>query len=136
LAGDDPLVLTLDARLEETDRLAEAVRRLCATAGLSEDQAGELELAVVEAANNVVLHGYRERGGDQYAAELSQDDEGVVVTLVDRGYPVPADVLAITDMPPWDVESGRGMAIIKGSVDRFDYRSESGENRMVLRKRR
>jgi serine/threonine-protein kinase RsbW len=124
--------LTLASRLEETDRIAAAVRQACIHARLSAEASADLELAAVEAANNIVIHGYGGNAAQTYTARIAADLTGVRVLLTDQGAAIPPDVLAHEGMPDWDSESGRGLAIIRACVDELDYDSTCGANRLLL----
>lgn len=131
-----PLVLSLPARLEEGRRISEALSRAASEAGLSPGDLIDLDLAVAEAANNIVLHGY---GGDSaqcFQVSIRIDERGVTVELSDRGRPVPAHLLESSAPAPLDAECGRGFGIMRACVDTIDYRSEAGLNRLTLVKNR
>jgi serine/threonine-protein kinase RsbW len=103
--------------VEEVRRISEALAIAAGEAGLSPGELIDLDLAVVEAANNIVLHGY---GGDG-----------------ERSYePIPAQRLAASSSAPFDAECGRGFGIIHACVDELAYESEGGVNRLTLIKNR
>jgi serine/threonine-protein kinase RsbW len=134
---DDPAVLSalrVPARLEEVRTLAEGLRQACAAAGMGDDAAFELELAMVEAANNIVLHGYVGRDDTVIRMEVRRIPAAIEVTLTDTGAPIPASVLDLPGEVSVDSEHGRGIAIIRAFVDGMDYRSLDGVNRLLLRK--
>lgn len=129
------MTLTLASRLKETDRVAAAVREACAEAGLEAEACADLELAAVEAANNIVVHGYAGRVDRTYTARIASGPAGVRLLFSDGGISIPPEALAQTEMPDWDSEAGRGMAIIRACVDELDYRCVDGENTLLLVKR-
>ncbi len=134
---DDPALLSamrVPARLEEVRTLAEGLRRACAAAGMGDDDAFELELAMVEAANNIVLHGYAGRDDAVIGMEVRRAPAAVEVALTDTGTPIPAGVLDLPGEVTDDSEHGRGIAIIRAFVDGVDYRSLDGVNRLLLSK--
>jgi serine/threonine-protein kinase RsbW len=126
--------LRIPARLEAVAQLASLVREVGEAAGLGESGVVELELAVVEAANNVVTHGYDGAFGEieMHVAE----DDGVAVELIDTGRPIPSGLLENPPVVSLDAERGRGLAIIRTCVDRLDYSSLQGTNRLRLFKAR
>jgi len=126
----------LASRLDETDRVAAAVRDACGEAGLDGEARADLELAAVEAANNIVVHGYSGSDEQSYTARIASGPDGVCILFTDTGTPIPPEALAQTKMPDWDSEAGRGMAIIRACVDETDYRSTNGANTLLLVKRR
>jgi|GEM_PF-1150155 len=121
------------AKLEEIDGLA---RRLADLAGacLPPEKLIGLEIAVVEALNNVVLHGYGQ-GDGTISAAITVQDAGVTVEIGDSGRQVPAGIFeaagSIAGMDPL-MESGRGIGLIVALSDRLDYASGPGGNRLTL----
>lgn len=123
----------IPATLEEVDGLARGLADLARPCLPAEKLVG-LEIAVAEALNNVVLHGYGGAGGT-IAAALSLGEKTVTVEIRDRGRRVPEGAFAaagrLDDLDPL-VESGRGLGLIVGLSDRLDYASGPGGNRLTL----
>ncbi len=137
--GRDParvVRLRLASRLEAVARAGEAVRAYALAAGLEADAAGDLELATVEAANNIVLHGYRGAADRRYALAIDVRAGEVRVALSDDGEAIPPAVLA-AGPAEWsaEAESGRGLALIRACADRLEYGRFRGHNRLLLFKR-
>lgn len=128
--------LILDSRLEGVAAAGHAVREFALAAGLDEMGAGDLELATVEAANNIIVHGFRGGAHHRYSVEIEVRGLEVQVTLRDPAQPIPPEVLAEKD-DPWslDAEAARGVAIMRACTDRLEYRREGGQNCLVLAKR-
>jgi serine/threonine-protein kinase RsbW len=116
-------------------RLAEFLQHASAEAGVESTLAIDLELAMVESANNIVEHGYAGGSGGEIAIELLFEPDAVVLTLSDTGSPIPPDDLARCRTMPLDAVEGRGMGIIQSCVDEIAYSSEGGVNRLRLLKR-
>lgn len=124
---------TVRATLEEVDGLARSLAEL-AGACLPPEKLIGLEIAVVEALNNVVLHGYA--GGEgTIAAAITLRDGGVTVEIGDRGRQVPEGLFqatgSVAELDPL-AESGRGIGLIVGLSDRLDYASSPEGNRLTL----
>ena len=124
---------TIRATLEEVDGLSRSLADLARPCLPAEKLVG-LEIAVAEALNNVVLHGYKGREGTISAALVIRD-AAVTVEIRDRGQRVPEGALAaarsLDDLDPL-VESGRGLGLIVGLSDRLDYASGPDGNRLTL----
>jgi serine/threonine-protein kinase RsbW len=131
---DDRLSTRIPAQLIAVRELAEVVRQAAREAGLSDAGAIDLELAVVEAANNIVLHSYAGRAGE--IEMTSWVNRGVGVELRDDGIPIPPELLVAAPQAAIDAEHGRGLAIIRACVDQFEYASVLGVNRLTLFKAR
>ena len=128
--------------LEDIGPISQAVRSL-AEPELGTEGAGDVELALVEAATNVVRHGYGPEGGP-IRIEASEFPDGVVVRISDWGRPIPGEALAsaglsrfdfdpteLTDLP----EGGMGLSLIAAVMDEVSYRSDGGQNVLTLLRR-
>ncbi len=122
--------------------ISETVRALAAPT-LGEEGAGDIELALVEAATNVVRHGYGPEGGP-IRIEACTDPSGILVRICDWGRPIPGEALASAglsrfDFDPADLleipEGGMGLSIITSIMDEVTYRSEEGQNVLTLLRR-
>lgn len=124
--------MTVPGQLDRVRDFAPALHQHGSAVGLSDEALIDLELAVVEAANNVVTHGY---GSDQQAVlrmRIFGTGNGVAVEIADHGTTI-SDLLArVDDAVPKFSESGRGLAIIRACVDTLKYQSEGGVNRLTL----
>ena len=111
--------------------LAEVTGHLAAH-GLSEDDLGNVELALAEALNNVTEHAYGPEGGlIELAVEVAP--ERVCCKLRDHGQPLPSGptlrgeppVIAPPDNLP---EGGFGWHIIRCLVSEIGYRRDANGN--------
>lgn len=132
---DSPAELSVPASLEEVRRLAEHLRTACAASAIDEMTAFECELAMVEAANNVVEHGYAGCPEGELTLIVQIAGDAVRMELVDRGVPVPDGQFQRSDPVPLEATGGRGTGIIQSCVDVIAYASENGVNRLVMTKR-
>jgi serine/threonine-protein kinase RsbW len=112
--------------------LAAFLRDACAAAGVDEATAIDLELAVVEAANNIVEHGALDPSRGTIGIEFSRDGEAACVVLSDGGVPVSGDLFSRCREVPPEALSGRGIGIIRSCVDEIDYNCCDGINRLRL----
>jgi serine/threonine-protein kinase RsbW len=130
------------SRLEDLGPISEAVRSL-AEVHLGVEGADDVELALVEAATNVVRHGYGPEGGP-IRVEALDIPHGVVVRISDWGRPIPGEALASAglsrfDFDPTDLseipEGGMGLSLIAAVMDEVTYRSDEGQNVLTLLRR-
>ncbi len=137
------IVLSIESRLDHVAMVGAALRAVCGLTLLSEDQAGELELGVVEAVNNVIRHGYRGRPGQPVSVTIILHVDRVEVDIRDRGEAIPAGLLEEArdrgfGFDPGDVEalpeSGMGLGLIALVADEVRYVSSDGENTLSLTK--
>ena len=115
----------------------EFVRSFCdrlPVALLDEDAKKALELAVNEAASNIMKHAYRGHTDEKIELEAEAFAGRIVIRLYDQGHPFKA---ASPTLPPIDLsrESGFGLYILTQSVDDVHYyRDEHGRNCIALTK--
>jgi sigma-B regulation protein RsbU (phosphoserine phosphatase) len=125
--------------LRDLSRAREFVRAFCRAlpgSPLDEDREAELELAVNEAASNVMKHAYHGRADQRIHLEAEAFGDHVAVRLHHLGDPF--DPSAVPP-PAFDGtrESGFGVYLITRSVDDVRYyRDERGGNCIALVKRR
>jgi PAS domain S-box-containing protein len=140
-----PLVqaeLEIRSDLKNLRRAREFVRTFCFTlpgSPLDEDRVAELELAVNEAASNVMKHAYHGRADQRIHLEAEAFPDHVAVRLHHLGDPLdPLDPSAV-HQPSFDGyhESGFGIYLLTKSVDEVRYyRDERGGNCIALVKMR
>ena len=127
--------VTVAAQLENVRILAEWLRSRCAQAGIAEAEAFDLELAMVEAANNCIEHGYADNPQGMIGLDFIFAEGRAVVRLTDQGARIPERVLSECREVPFDAQEGRGIALVRSCVDEIEYRSENGLNCLELAKR-
>lgn len=126
------LSYSCEATFEGVRLLAERLRAWCEDAGLPEAARMDLELALVEAANNVVRHGYADSTNESLEFEVRTVPGGIEMALSDHGTPIPAARLHSVHSPAFDSESGRGLALIAACTDRIGYVEGREGNRLEL----
>jgi anti-sigma regulatory factor (Ser/Thr protein kinase) len=121
--------------LRELSRVREFVRAFCSTlpgSPLDENRVAELELAVNEAASNVMKHAYHGRTDQQITIKAQSFPDHVAVRLHHLGDPFDPSVVP---PPSFDGsrESGFGVYLLTRSVDNVRYyRDERGGNCIAL----
>lgn len=127
-------MLVIDARPEQLSRLRAYVQVKCENLPFfkqEEQQLYNLQLAVTEAATNIVKYAYKDlKPGEvgQIRMELTADNFKVEIKLFDTG--VPFDPSSVPEPVMEGLqESGRGVYLIKTMLDKVQYlRSDSGVN--------
>ena len=129
--------------------LRQAVLDVCARAGFSEIQSAQMEMAVDEAAANIIEHSYREqrKAGNEnleqspgLQVKVMQEADRVIIELVDFGDGFDWENHEITEPEKYidrNQNRGLGMYIIQQFVDEVEYqRNGPGEgNRLLLIKK-
>ena len=125
------LPFLLAPTLEAVRAGAERLRAHWRSCGIPARPAEQIELAFVEAANNVILHG---KPPADIAVESVYAEGSITVTLRDRGTPIPP--ARRTGALPDDLlaEGGRGDFLIRSLVDEVGYRTDVHGNELRLKK--
>jgi serine/threonine-protein kinase RsbW len=114
------------------------VRRICrrsAGAPMGDGQVAALELAVNEAASNIIKHAYQGRGDQWIRLQGEVFADHVIVRLLDWG--APSNLQAIRAPLDGPRESGLGLHLIEKSADEVHcYQDEYGRNCILLKKAR
>ncbi|CCA92655.1 ATP-binding protein [Novosphingobium sp. PP1Y] len=135
LSADRPAVIAIAANLAQVRRLAAFLKEFCAREGVDDLAAFDVELALVEAANNVVEHGYANSGQGEMTLEVIAEADVLRLVLSDGGAPVPEGYFTQCRVVDPEATHGRGCNIIQACVDEIDYVSADGINRLTLVKR-
>ncbi|MEI2266368.1 ATP-binding protein [Erwinia sp. CGal63] len=135
----------LPATLNSLTTLGTLLRRYLDGFPVDESWTYLLDLALCEAASNIIRHGYPDDKAAGYRVLFSHDARAITVMLIDRGLAIPAALFTSAPaeeeeqatLPDTDdlSEGGRGIALIFACVDNVSYRSESGENQLTLTKK-
>jgi anti-sigma regulatory factor (Ser/Thr protein kinase) len=136
MRGRRTIHLSVEADFPSVRILAAACHGVLAEWGVAFERRSLLELAVVEAATNVVRHAYGGRGG-RVEVELSREGKSITLSVLDSGISFdPSLVPAPCEPDPKDPstwpEGGMGLPIIRAACDELGYVSEGGRNRLTL----
>src|ERR1700722_7722019 len=113
----------LDSALESVDRAEELVVDIAKKAGVNEDDALSLGMAIRECAVNAVVHGNRYNLNKKVHLTISRTPEQVGIRIADEG-----EGFELEDLPDPLAEenlmrhSGRGIFIIRAFTDDFHIR--------------
>lgn len=117
--SEPPILLQMPAKARHLGVAAGFVRAAARLAGFDEDGTEAVEIAAMEAVENVIDHA-RVGQDEQLVVAVSRDGEDFVLEVRDRGIPWPTRVLngeVGLEMPPIDSERGRGLAMMRALMD-------------------
>jgi serine/threonine-protein kinase RsbW len=132
--------LTVTSEIENVSLLGLCVNKLAQSCGMDEMERFHVELCIVEAATNVILHAYEGAPGRRVTLLVTLDAGALRFRLQDDGKPIPED----RRTPPPDPEEteeallregGRGLFLIHQLMDRVDYTTGPSGNELLLEKR-
>ncbi|EOW6625666.1 ATP-binding protein [Cronobacter sakazakii] len=132
--------LTLPARLDALGPLADALAQFMAPLPVDDGWRFEFDLAVCEAAANVIRHALNETPERTFSVEFQHSETFARAIFTDDGNAIPDGKLdaaragAKDDDVALMSEGGRGLMLIVACIDDVDYRA--GQiNRLTLCKR-
>lgn len=142
-AEQPALSMSIAAQLENVALVSVAVKAIMEHSGLPGQDADSFELALVEAMNNVIEHGYAYDAAQQLRVDLSIGADEFVCDIVDHGHRLPEAIIrtlrdraACLPSPQALAESGYGLALMSAYADDLIYRNTDGANMLRLVKKR
>lgn len=135
----DRLHLELTSELDRLSEVRNLLRSWLPPQGWTDNQTGEIVLAVDEALANVIRHGYQNRGKqrillDLYKVDDPQHGPGVAIEIRDFGEQIePADICGRNLDEPRP--GGLGVHIMRTTMNDVTYsRADGGGMRLVMHK--
>jgi anti-sigma regulatory factor (Ser/Thr protein kinase) len=124
------LRLEVNSCLTDLHYAVVAIRSWCEMTEIYRASAWKIELAVMEALTNIVVHSYQARCDQPISVVWEKRQDRLVIEIRDEGKAMsnPPD----EPFPAAEAEGGRGWPIIRACVDRVTYRSEDGTNVLTL----
>lgn len=113
------ITLTTSSSADQVSPLCEALHALCLYASGSEKCALDMQTAVAEALNNVILHAYHQQPGHEIKVCWSFENKQLRIEIIDTGSSI--QCLPEPTLPDFDEESSRGWWIINACVDEYYY---------------
>lgn len=132
--------VTFPAALTSLPAVAQWLARQMASLAVDEEWRYALDLAVCEAAANIICHALNEHGDCAFTAAFERQPGEVRVHFTDGGAPMPEGTIQkawnkIGSDSEMDLESGRGVMLILLSVDEFIVERRHDKNFTTLVKR-
>ena len=134
----DRLTLRLANWLAEIPRSAELVEAFCARQGVGASAIFAINVSLEELLANTMSYGYADDGDHEIVVQVWREDGDVVIDIADdaRGFDptgvAPPDLDAPLEERPI---GGLGIHLVRGMMDRMEYRHDGQRNRVRLRKR-
>ena len=137
------LTLEIESELNHISLLAVAIHAICVHAGLDRNEASQVELSLVEAVTNSIIHAYHGDPDQRVVVILALDKEHLRFDLYDTGTTMQVEQVdrlvrgrGINESESLDLasipESGRGLEIIHRTMDEIVYRREGDRNHLQL----
>ncbi|MBN1850861.1 MAG: ATP-binding protein [Deltaproteobacteria bacterium] len=132
--------IIIDSDLKDVFLIGMTINRLCSITPFSDSECYKIELCVVEAVNNSIIHAYQNEKGHEVEVTFSMDTRILTVDVCDTGRSMDPEILQSIHMPSFDPDSndleiperGRGLAIIKEVMDHVSYKTIDGKNWLTM----
>jgi serine/threonine-protein kinase RsbW len=127
-------------QLDSLDNISKFVVQAAKDAGLDENAAYAVDLAVSEACANIIEHSYGGEGKGDITCTCIVTDDGLTITLEDTGrpfnpknIPVPKVGVKLKDVKP----RGAGIFLIRKMMDEvhFDFSKKTGNSLTMTKKK-
>ena len=132
--------LDVEPQVGEVPRLIDWVGNCCAAEGLAEDLTFKLTLALEEAVANVIAHAFPGLPPPHsIKVRLDITAQSVSAEIIDNGRPFDPTAAPDPDLSlPLErrCPGGLGIHLMRGMMDRLDYRRSDGSNVLRLEKAR
>ena len=138
------ITFTIESDLKNVFLIGLAVNNIASYIGFNELESYRLELCVVEAVNNAIIHAYNKEAGNKVEVVFKIYPDRLVLDVYDTGKPMRGHLLKQNDISSLECEpdetgnvpeGGRGLAIMKAIMDSVDYKTEDGKNRLTMTKK-
>lgn len=129
---------SFEGRFENLPKIAKYIEEITAKAGLDEKQRYAVQLAVDEAASNIIEHAYRNVENGKIDMTVEHSPKKLVIIVHDEGEPFdPSTVekfdleLSLEDM----TERGAGLHFIENLMDEveFEFNAEEGNTLKMVK---
>jgi serine/threonine-protein kinase RsbW len=134
--GPRRIKLIIESKLDNVPLVGTAINKLCSTLALGEVECCEIEICVVEAVNNAVIHAYDREEGHEIEVVFSFYHNRIVIEIKDNGKKNKEFKSPTLEFDPCDRQSlpvgGMGLFIINKVMNKVSYASDGGTNTLTL----
>ena len=130
---------TFPGRYENLQKIGEWVEKAAIEAGLDDSAVYAVQLAVDEAATNIIEHAYGAEGVGDIHCTAEITDHGLTVTLRDNGRPFQPEEVPAPNLnrPIEEIEPhGLGLFLMRKMMDEVDFEFTAQGNVLKMTKRR
>lgn len=122
----------ISSDLNQVSLVSISISAIAKQIALDEMTCYQVETCVVEAINNAIIHAYQKQAGNDVIIECHISSEQLQIFVCDYGQrmesPIPDASLAVDPQQ----EGGRGWFIMQQWMDKVDYMSANGMNKVCL----
>ena len=128
--------MKIDGHLDQIERVGRFIQEAAQDAGFDEMESYACELAVSEACENIILHGYGDDSTGEIEVSVQTEPDNITIELWDDAPPFnPANGSTKID---WSIENppvgGLGLVIMHKVMDDVEYSRKRGRNQLRMRR--
>jgi len=137
--------LTIESDLKNVSLIGVSVNKICSVIPISNVDSYQVELCVVEAVNNAIIHAYKSKPNFIVDVNVSIFAEKLVIDVCDTGEKMDQKYLDTANKDIFDnieinnvdtiLDKGIGIPVIKRIMDEVTYKTENKKNVLTLVKR-
>ncbi len=130
--------MKIDSHLDQIERVGRFIQEAAQDAGFDEMESYACELAVSEACENIILHGYGDDSTGEIEVSVQTEPDNITIELWDDA-PTFDPVNCPTKLdPPIDDPpiGGLGLVIMHKVMDEMEYNRREGRNQLRMRRSR
>ncbi len=122
------LEISLPSSIEYLPLVDTLCQAFCNWAGVSDEVANDISMAVIEAATNAIVHGNRADRSRKMRAIFSKKPDEIIIKIMDEGEGFdPSGIPSPVDEGNLLKESGRGIYIMRQVMDKVDFEFVPGK---------
>ena len=130
--------MKIDGQLDQIERIGRFIQEAAKDAGFDEMESYACELAVTEACENIILHGYGDESTGEIEIAVQTELDNITIDLWDDAPPfdpvnTPTKATTSSDDPP---VGGLGLVIMHKVMDEMEYHRREGRNQLRMRRSR
>ena len=130
--------MKIDSHLDQIERIGRFIQEAAQDAGFDEMECYACELAVSEACENIILHGYGDDSTGEIEVSVQTAPDNITIELWDDAPPFdpvnrPTKLDPPIDDPPI---GGLGLVIMHKVMDEMEYNRREGRNQLRMRRSR
>jgi serine/threonine-protein kinase RsbW len=144
LADLPQMSVIVNSRLDCVATAGILARTFCECAGVCPLESTKIEVCIVEAINNCIIHAYNLLPDNVVELRISNSSSALIFEIYDRGNGMDPGQLRVFSRDPHDLDSntglkdmpenGRGLYIIQSLMDAVEYSSLNNNNCLTMTK--
>ncbi len=131
-------ILSVSASTEHLSQIRDFVANYAHAFGFTDDEVGDIRLAVDEAYTNVVKHAYRYDSSKQVHIKIGSNDKEFWISITDYGLPYDPSTYVepnIKQSIKNKRRGGVGIYLIRKLMDKVEYKKSGLSNEIVMKKK-